>query len=466
MKLRQKIIIIFFVIFLFCAIFTPDFFPFSMRYLVVIICGLGLAWYWIRKRRVVLDKKFKSVFVGFVPFIVWLILAQFIHLSVDRANTDIYLFTLEHTLEVFLAGFLIGMFVIYFTSNNRINFRGFLKILVVVASIQLSCVVMALVFPGIRTIFNGFIIRNSYSEKLAMLAMASNSGLVDRSYGLSNNLFDSFGFITSILISITFIFSSEIKSNLLKAFSLILIIMPLVNARTGLILAMIGIIVAGFFYNDLRTSLRNIVVIIIAVVLFVLLLNQLPESMLKWLSNGLQETKALFSGSEKTGAYSKIFGSDFVFPSSVILGEGGLPKYFDKPGVDNGYINLIWNFGIVGTVFLILGYINLFRIAITSTNIKMYKAITTVIACIFFLYLFKVYSIDNFGGIVLVFGVTSMIIAQSSNAFKPAVIAPVEEKADEEVIYVYDTEITSIDDYLTESPEKYSGDGSPEGEEE
>ena len=103
METKRKLISLMFIAFLFCAIFTPDFFSFSMRYLVIIICTMGIVWHWIRNRSIDLDKRFLSIFIGFIPFVVWLILAQIIHIVTDRANTDVYVYTLEHTLEVFLA---------------------------------------------------------------------------------------------------------------------------------------------------------------------------------------------------------------------------------------------------------------------------------------------------------------------------------------------------------------------------
>ena len=239
MVMKKRSMSLFLIIFLFCAIFTPDFFLFSMRYLIAFFCIIGIIWHWIKTKKAVFDNRFMHIFIGFIPLLVWVILAQIIHILTDSTHRDVYVYTLTHTLEVFLAGFLIGLFLTYVAEQYKYSFSDFIRILIIVTLIQFVCVVLALLFPAVRLFFNAFTIKNSQSEKLAMLALASSSGLVDRSYGLSSNLFDSFGFISALLICLIFIYGMEIKNNLVKVLSFFLILLPLVNSRTGLLLVML-----------------------------------------------------------------------------------------------------------------------------------------------------------------------------------------------------------------------------------
>ena len=413
MVLRKKFASFLFIIFLFCAVFTPDFFPFSIRYLIIIICAFGIGWKWVRTRKAVFNIIFISIFKGFAPFLIWFVLAQIIHLAADASNASIYLDTLEHTLEIFLAGFLIGLFFIYVCDDYTFDENDVLRMLMIVTLLQFVCVTLALIFPEVRAYFNSFAIRNSYSARLAQLALASSLGRIDRSYGLSNNLFDSFGYITAILICIMFIVGMERNDSKIKVASILMILIPLVNARTGIFLVILGMIIGSAFYLDYRTLLKNIGIVILAVIAFLLVVRRLPESMVSWLTSGLVETQAIISGSGNIGVYSKIFGTDLVYPSSILLGGGGLPKDLISYGVDNGYINSLWNFGLIGTILLLAGYFNMFRMSYTSSNEKINKAISVVIGAIFFFYLFKVYSLDNFGGIVLVFGVITVILTRN-----------------------------------------------------
>ena len=403
-----------FVLFLFCAVFTPDFFPFSMRYLIIILCALGIGWRWIRTGKVVMNKRFLMIFRGFVPFLIWFAIAQTIHVTTDPARASVYWDTFIHTLEIFLAGFIIGLFFIYVCEDNMLEERDVLQMLMIITLIQFVCVILALLFPGIRYFFNSFIIRNSYSQRLAQLARASSSGSVDRSYGLSNNLFDSFGFITAVLISMMFITGLESKNSKLKIASILMMIMPLVNARTGVVLVVVGIVVGSVFYLSRRNLINMIGIVVLGTILFVFVISRLPDAMVSWLTSGLLETHALFGSSGITGVYSKIFGTDLIYPSSILLGDGGLPKNLISYGVDNGYINCLWNFGLVGSLLLFGGYVNMFRMGYYASESKMNKAISAVLGTIFFLYLIKVYSLDNFGGIVLEYGMIAVILTRGS----------------------------------------------------
>ncbi len=414
MKLRKNFNSLLFVLFLFCAIFTPDFFPFSMRYLIIIICVLGIGWKWLKTKKAIFDGRFLSIFKGFIPFFIWLIVTQLVHVFINYSNAYIYLDTLEHTFEIFFAAFLVGHFFIYVCDENNFTEEDILKMLIIVSILQFICVILALVFPGVRSYFNSFVIKNSYSERLAQLALASNSGRIDRSYGLSNNLFDSFGYITALLICIMFILGMEKNNNKIKIASVIMMLMPLVNARTGLFLVIIGLIFASTFYLDTRMLIKNIGIVIVFVGAFVFLMDRLPESMVSWITSGFLETQTLLSRSGNIGVYSKIFGTDLVYPSSILFGDGGLPKNLISYGVDNGYINSIWNFGLIGTILLLFGYFRMFKLSYSQSKMKINKAISAVMGMLFFLYLFKVYSLDNFGGIVLLFGIISVILTRGN----------------------------------------------------
>ena len=412
--IRKRFTILFFIIFMFCAIFTPDFFSFSMRYLIVIISIVGIVWGSVSTRKLRVVKRNYIIIKGFLPFLVYFVISQLLRCVLDSSNSGIYTSTLGHTLLVFFGALFICMFIVQTCKKNEISFDVFVYILLIVMIIQLVCVVLALTVPSVRQYFNMLIINNSYSDRLAELARASLLGWADRSYGLSNNLFDSFGYITSMLIVLLFAYGMEKRNNKLIIMSVIFVIMPLVNARTGIVLVLIGFFIVGAFYNDIRAVLKIPGIVILAIIALILLLNQLPDLMVKWLTSGLEETLSFFNRSGKTGVYSEIFGFDLSFPPSILLGAGGAPSSFNHSGVDNGYINCLWYFGLIGTILLFAGYINMFHVMRKNTQIKLYKVISIAFITIFFVYQLKIYSIDNFGGNVIIFGIPALIIALQS----------------------------------------------------
>ena len=413
--INKRCMTIVFIVFMFCAIFTPDFFHFSMRYLLVILAGGYITWDIFIKRRMRISSNELLLFKGFIPFIIYFSMLQIFRSMIDPSNSGIYINTLVHTLFSFIGAFIICEFILCVSRKLNLSFDSFVKIMFAVSLMQFVCVLLALTIPSIRYYFNTLIVKNSYSDRLAELAEASNRGFVDRSYGLSNNLFDSFGYITALIILLLYTNGLEKKNNKIIIVSFIMIIMPLVNARTGVILLVLGFLVVNLFYHDIKNVLKIIGIVALALVVFSQLLTLLPDSMIKWLSGGLDDILLFFSGSDESTVFSKILGEDLIYPNSILLGAGGSSSSFNYHGVDNGYINCIWNFGLIGTVLLLFGYIRMFKMVYNKSDYSYNKAISVAYTVIFFVYLVKIYSIDNFGGNTLIFGISSMLLVTYKN---------------------------------------------------
>ena len=233
--------------------------------------------------------------------------------------------------------------------------------------------------------------------------------------------------------------------------------MPLVNARTGLVLVLIGLLVSSLFYQSVKTVFKSFLLVVIVGVAFYFIILNLPESMVKWLSQGMKDTLSLFNGSGKSGVYDKLLQKDMFFPSSILLGDGATPKLLNFRSVDNGYVTCLWNFGLIGTVFLLIGYFNMFRLSYVSCKSKMNRALSLVLSVCFFLYLFKIYSIDNFGGIFLAFGIVTLLLVNSNISSDIAVLPEISDvepiNGEEEFEY---TPLTSSDSNLEQYFENYN----------
>jgi len=81
----------------------------------------------------------------------------------------------------------------------------------------------------------------------------------------------------------------------------------------------------------------------------------------------------------------------------------------------------------IGTVLFLLGVINTFRITILSTNKKMIKALCMAYLFVFLVYLIKLFSIQNFGGNILLFGIPVLILSNENNNLKYSKIKNVEQ---------------------------------------
>ena len=136
----------------------------------------------------------------------------------------------------------------------------------------------------------------------------------------------------------------------------------------------------------------------------------LPEMTREWLEVGLDATIKLFTSGEKTSAYSAILDQNFIFPDNIFFGEGGDPLDMVNIGIESGYIQCLWRFGIIGTILLLGAFCVIFvRLFIHSTS-SFSKAITVSYAAIFFVYLLKLFSLYNTGATILLIGIPSCVV--------------------------------------------------------
>jgi uncharacterized protein with PQ loop repeat len=134
------------------------------------------------------------------------------------------------------------------------------------------------------------------------------------------------------------------------------------------------------------------------------LFQNLPENTKEWITRGLDATSTLVTTGEKTGVYSVIMGTNFVFPKNVFWGVGADREELYGIGIESGYVNCLWRYGVVGTMLLFIGVINMFRQTIKMTNGKNEKIIIFTFEVIFFVYLIKLFSIYNNGANIMVMG--------------------------------------------------------------
>ena len=84
-------------------------------------------------------------------------------------------------------------------------------------------------------------------------------------------------------------------------------------------------------------------------------------------------------------------------------------------GIDSGYIQCLWRYGIIGTLLLLGGYAYSFILAVRYRNTKERKVLIIVILTIFFTYLFKLFSLVNYGNVFLLFVILGALISNKTD---------------------------------------------------
>lgn len=394
--------------YLFMGIFLPPISSYSSIHLVlvlsffIIIVGL----YEIRNATSI---RYSIIIVrGFLPFALYYISAQLVRCFVDSSTATIYSDFFVQTIKVFAFCFIICTALIVIIQLFRFSVEEMVNSFMKAMIIQLVCVIASFISPSIRSGFLNQIINYSKSELVVRAIERHN---FHRCYGFASNLFDSFGYLTALLILVTFVYGIHTKKHSIILISFLMLIAPLLNARTGMVLVFIGVLVTLLYYMKIKNLLRIMLWILVFVILFTAFYNLLPQSIQEFLGNGLKEIDNLMNGKASDGiVFREIFDNDFVFPDNILLGAGASPEAIGNyRGVDSGYIQCIWRYGIIGTILLFVGYIRVFHLSYNSINCKGVKVISLCFMIVFFTYLFKLYSIINYGSVFLIFGIPTIL---------------------------------------------------------
>lgn len=403
----------FFSVYFFIAMFTPNF-PFSTRKFLFFFNILLILWCALISRQMKIPWKILKMVLVFLPFVIFFLLMQCFHLLSNSAKVSIYissgileLWTLTYIVVLLFSTFMICV-------RYDIDLNRYLSLMMCAGILQLLCVILSLVFPSIRNAFIEITLRYSRSD---ILSNAFNVMGSRRGYGFSSNLFDSLGYIIAMLITFTLILGIETKKKTIVLLSFVMLIIPAVNARTGLVLSFLGFLIVLCFYFNVKHIKTYLLSLLILLPLTAFAYQHfIADESKDWVMNGLQETVNLSHG-EVTGVYSQILDEDIVFPSTlynVILGSGASPENLKNyVGIDSGYIQYLWRFGIIGAVLLLTAQFLLFYIAWRSTKKRQAKCILATFPFMILTYLFKLYSWGNFGAAFICFSLPVVIIVDA-----------------------------------------------------
>lgn len=397
------------VLFLFIGIFMPCLIKIRMQYIVFTIEVLYVVWQIIKSHTIVIDKQLFKVFLAFLPFYVYYTALIITKVFFDKINSEKYL--IEYTQVLTIGGYVIvlSFVLVMFKRANYFSSDLFYKLFIAVGTIQLVCVILSFFFPSVKIFFNSLTLNNSFSEIMASW-YTRQWYMSWRAYGLGENLFDGFGFVISIIISIVFIYGLSKRYKGIIVLGGVMLIMPLLNTRTGLVLCFVSLVIIFFCYMNSKRFLWYIAGISLITVLFFILYNKLPRGLQIALEAGLTDFKNLFRG-EKTGIFSQLFSEDIVFPNDIIWGAGISPERLEEyVGIDSGYIQCIWRYGLIGTILLFFALVYSFRMAFRMSGQKQDQVLAFTTTVTIFIYSFKLFLFNSYADIFLVFTILFSIV--------------------------------------------------------
>lgn len=385
--LKDNIISFLFVSFIFLYIFQPCLpllkLPHSLDFIIIVYFFYCL----LTRKRIILG--WIKNFIGFIPFIIYITILYLFNYILG-SYTEGYIHTYIASFMTILHAFLGITFLLTFSSNH--NYKNkMIHFFLCATALQFICVLLAFCFEPIKMIFHSLIVLYSNSDVMKA-AIASETF---RGFGFAGNLFDLFGVNLSLLIVLFFVKALNENNKLYFISSLVFLFMVLVNARTGLLLALIGFFIACIYLGR-KFSFPKIIVGVLLFVFIALslfpLINYVPERIQRWLSFGVECTVRLILEGKKEGVYSEILGNDLDFvPNNIYFGDGIMPVDVGDGSIDNGYMQCLWLFGIIGIVLYFSGLLIFF---IKIYRLSKQNASKCICVCYFIMY--AVYTIKLF----------------------------------------------------------------------
>ena len=385
--IKKELVFFILVIYFFLYLFLPPICSISTIKLLDIATIFVLCIFFTLKKNI-LDLNLIKPFLGYIPFFVYFYIIMFIQLFFMDLSYEVFKQSIRNMSSTIINLIIVILFIKVLLKLNLLTFKKFIKIIAIVGFIEFICVLLSLVSPEIKSFFNSLTINYSTNEFIANATLKETF----RAFGFADNLFDSFGYRLSLIIVLLFIEGLFNKKPKLLYFSFVFLFMPMINARTGLVLSFCGMILASIYYvlNGFKINYKkvSIVMIIIAISIYFIYTN-LSERTQYYLEWGLKVTMTLLFEQKTEGVYSQILDKDLVIPDNYLIGVGGTPDSFDQNGLDNGYIKLCWYFGIIGILLYFFGFIYFWYFTCRKYHFYKMKCLAICYFCIYSIYMIK-----------------------------------------------------------------------------
>ncbi|MCI9196939.1 MAG: hypothetical protein HFH55_03385 [Lachnospiraceae bacterium] len=390
------------IVLLFLGIFMPCLIRVRMQYILIGIGIIYVIWMVVNLRVIKLNTTVIKMLSSFVPFYLYYTILVLGKTLSSTSNASMY--TIEYTQALSIAVYVItiGIALTLYKQKNDIDSNRFYILIIAVGVLQMFFVIMSFMSPSIKATFNNLTAKNSFNENISEW-MGRQWYMGWRAYGLAENVFDGFGFVISIIISVVFVYGLSQQKKMITILAWAMLIMPLLNARTGLVLCFISFVHIMFRYLNFKRAIGYAFLIIMLLVLFPVLLRFLPEGLQLALSKGVTEIGGLLDG-EKIGVFSEILGADLVYPEDILFGSGASPERLTGLiGIDSGYIQGLWRFGLIGSILLWGGFASCFYRAYKITLKKEDRVVIVSIFGIMIVYYFKLYFFSGYANNFVIF---------------------------------------------------------------
>lgn len=398
---------IFLVIYLFFVVFAPPIIPAGSVYVV----GLFTFFLVIASSHAVVSVnimfnsgmwKFYKLYLFTVAYTILIRIFRVIICGEFGFGND-----LLRTINQFLvlSGFelLSACYVVTRAKRKGLKFEDILYNIGIVGAIQGLLSILSYFIPSLRSFF----------LKYQTVLLENEWHLLRRGYGYSSIMLDLFGYGMGVIAGVTLL-SPKIKKTSKGIIISLSLISTLLNARTGLVVFGIAVLIFLFRIGKLKNYVFKLPLglIILSASYFVVipklidLLSNSSNLNFKWISEGLSSIYMTMNGTNPVGKgmlsdythYPSDFAGQLFGTGHTIYGMRAIMGIHS----DAGYVNYIWQLGVIGTILFCFIFCYIFFAEIKKAD-KEEKSILIFLLLSFWIVMFKARPVGYNPGIVITY---------------------------------------------------------------
>ncbi|MCI9435161.1 MAG: glycosyltransferase [Bacilli bacterium] len=382
------------ILYVFCFLFAPPFFPKINSILILTIYSAIMLILKYKNcineilNNKIVTKCFKILIIYFILYVFSILVNGLISGNWYLKN---YILNIYSFILAFPVTFICSFYLIFRCEKLNLNFDDLVKIFIKAGLIQAFLTIISLLVPPIKNLLVDIMYVNTGDKHLIVPWIVSR-----RFYGFSNSMLDLFGFGTGILAVLALFYSLRHNYIYLILASLLLAV-PFLNSRSGLIIFAIGVIfflIIIFTNHEFKKHKKYIFYGIIGVIFLILIVYIFSPNTIDWIIN---DFSSFFTN--RDGTASVLFSKDFwAIPplKNWLIGTSYSISAYSNFSITNiahsdvGYINELWKTGIIGSLVLYYFIFYFIMEMHKSTKNKEYKMLS-----IFFIFAIAIFMIKG-----------------------------------------------------------------------
>lgn len=345
-------------IYLFAVIFAPPITP-QFNLLVALCSGVWLAVCNSINIRYYLQKTGLLALGGFCIYLIHIVFQRIISYVIfdDAVNSSHYISLYNRIIVLLIVMLPCSITFVNGARRKGLTLNDMIEVIIWAGILETITCVLAFAFPDIKMFFNNLALMNTGEE-------FNKWYITVRSYGFARTLVDVYGWGTGITAGISLIYGVYVKKEYIF-YSVFLLIAPLLNARTGLVIYALALGIISVFVV-VRLEIKKIGRIFftaMAIVALYFLFWPIAEKnypmTINWIEEGIEDfVHLLFSEKDlKVTGFAKTLQvkNSWMLPEypRILFGTGH--SRYEALGymhTDFGYVNDIWAGGMIGVIFL------------------------------------------------------------------------------------------------------------------